>query len=352
MLTADIARAIGVLAGAGDRPQRLVLRPYLGPQPAGDPEVNQFLLLLKPHALDVASGVDVARVLKTVQSVLTAWKVEVGGAVAVSSRYMVEHSLIQRTYETLNRAARLGPRALSQSAAARLGEVAAQIDAPSPRVLGGFAFLREQQDLTELGLCLLANNLPTQKLGAGAYATILDCFGERVVVMNAFHPHQLATLTRPGTVAVALECWSRRSFHDLREQMVGGIFPDQAAQGSLRRTLFEDTARTGVRGASPQLNYVHISPGPLEAALHMSTYFSDHGEAGQALPVTATNLGAVLHSAGVSAAEVEILTRNPEVVVDGRAVPAFDLSEDLDTSDLAAILGNVRVAPEPVEEGP
>lgn len=128
MLTADIARAIGVLAGAGDRPQRLVLRPYLGPQPAGDPEVNQFLLLLKPHALDVASGVDVARVLKTVQSVLTAWKVEV-------------------------------------------------------------------------------------------------------------------------------------------------------------------------------------------------------------------------------AAEVEILTRNPEVVVDGRAVPAFDLSEDLDTSDLAAILGNVRVAPEPVEEG-
>jgi hypothetical protein len=123
--------------------------------------------------------------------------------------------------------------------------------------------------------------------------------------------------------------------------MVGGIFPNAAAVGSLRRSLFDARDLTGAREASPQLNYVHVSPGPLEAAYHLVSYFSDLG-ADAILPLETTNVGALLAASGIDF-DIDWLARNPEVAVEGERVPLFDVSEDSDTADLVAVMRTITI---------
>lgn len=338
MLASDIVTAASALAAAPDCAARATLRPYRGCIGRGDASVNQFLLLLKPHMLDVAAGVDASRAVSLVLSTLAERSVEVAGVAVLSSGYVTKHALIPQTYGTLNLVARRGEDALSSLAAQRLDDVVGE-HRHRVEVSGAFQFLQRTEGFTDESLCVLANNIETAKLAAGSYASLIDHFGTLAVVLNAFHPYQLRTMTRAGTCAVALECWSPRSFHDLRSAMVGGIFPDSAEVGSLRRALFDARDQTGIRGTSPQLNYVHISPGPLEAAHHLVTYFSDP-DGPDAVPLAATNVGALLAAAGVNC-DAGWLAGNPEVAVGGDQVPLFDVSEDSDTGDLLAAMATI-----------
>lgn len=331
----EIVDVASAFAATPDRPQRAVLRPYQGCRDGGDPVLNQFLLLLKPHMLDVAAGVDVARAVDIILATLAAWSVDVSGVVVLSSRYVTDHSLVPRTYGTLNLVARRGRDALSSLATRRLEDAIGE-HRHRACVSGAFEFLERHGDFTDTALCVAANNVETAKLSAGSYASLIEYFGAVEVVLNAFHPFQLRTMTQPGTCVVALECWSPRTFRNLRSDMVGGIFPNTAAVGSLRRSLFEARDLTGARDASPQLNYVHISPGPLEAAYHLVTYFSDFG-ADAVLPLTATNVGALL-AADALDYDIDWLAGNPEVTIDGARIPVFDISEDSETAALVNIM--------------
>jgi hypothetical protein len=337
MLASEIAAAVRAMSAAPRRSDRVELRPYRGCVGRGDASVSQFLLLLKPHMLDPTVGADMPAAVDLVLSVLAEWSVEVSGVVVFSNGYVRGHDLIPKTYPTLNLVARNGADALSSLAARRLGGLlAAYGPRPQVEVSGAFEFLRRTSGFTDKALCVVANNMETTKLAAGAYVSLIDYFGALTVVLNAFHPYQLRTLTRVGACAVALECWSPRSFHDLRSGMVGEIHPQTAQAGSLRRSLFNARELIGIRAASPQLNYVHISPGPAEAAHHLVTYFSDPDRQA-AITLAQTNVGALLTTAGVRA-DLGWLAGNPEVVVDGEQIPLFDLSEDSSTTELIATM--------------
>lgn len=94
MLASDIEAGVSALAAEPERATRAVLRPYRGCGSQGDAGVNQFLLLLKPHMLDVVAGVDVAHAVALVLATLAGWSVEIGGVVALRH---------------LHRKARIGP---------------------------------------------------------------------------------------------------------------------------------------------------------------------------------------------------------------------------------------------------
>lgn len=332
--------AVVAFATDVDRPRAQVIRPFHGVRGGGDPGSSHFLIMVKPHALDFEQGVDVAQVIDVVLETLREWSVAVGGLLVASSAHIARYDLIRSTYRTLNLVARRGPEALSSLAAARLVEFCNE----SPggvEVSGAYPFLDQHPEIGETGLCLLANNLPTHKLAAGAYVSTFDHFGATQMVLNAFHPYQWRTLTRPGRSVIAIECWSQRSFHDFRENMIGGIFPNSAVLGSIRRSLFERRDVLGIPHASPQVNYVHISPGPLEGAHHLASFFSVP-DLGSVVPWETTNMGALLTEAGVRW-DAEWVGSNPEVIFESKTSPLFDLSEDADTAAVLEIAKAVRI---------
>src|SRR4029079_5548668 len=101
----------------------------------------------------------------------------------------------------------------------------------------------------------------------GKYYSVLNVQGERVVVLNAFHPQQLLHYTRPGQTLGVFECWSDTDWQALRHNVTGATDPARAVEGSIRRTLRERSRELGLAEVTTATNSVARSGPPLEGQL-------------------------------------------------------------------------------------
>jgi hypothetical protein len=199
-------------------------------------------------------------------------------------------------------------------------------------VLGGHQILKNCADLTPLGLCVLVNNRSITKLGAGVYAATADWFGKQLVVLNGFHPYQVETLSDDKSALLAVECWSRTAFKALRNEVIGTVDPSRAQAGSLRRIFCDRSLSLGFQEVCIQFNFVHISPGPLEAAFQLATAFTDHDTKLQ-FDVHGTNVGSLLEYEGISIRTLcDVDGSFP--VASPQVGSIFERTETMDTSQL------------------
>jgi nucleoside diphosphate kinase len=327
--TSKTIKAVGELTRAKGAAERWVV-------PLGEDHAegrNHFVLFLKPEVLDIREGVDVEAILQLVQAALEKHGVRTGAVRVLNGHYLGRYHIMEEHYGVINRASRLGERALSEATRNKL--LAACPDAD--RVLGGHEFLKEYPDVSAFALNIIADTLKTKKVASGKYYAELDVAGDRVVVLNPFHPQQVLHYTMPGRTIVVIECASDTDWKVLRQDMTGSTDPTKAVPGSIRKTLLEKKSKLGLHDVGTATNGVHCSAGPLEAMVEYCRFFSDHAKK-KLIKLTDTPFGALLARRGIGKKEIAALAKNPFLGKESDGNYAFNLTEEQNAEAAADLL--------------
>jgi len=330
--TTKIIKAVSALSKAKEPAER-----WISPLEEGRLEGrNHFVLFLKPEVLALADGVKVEAILDLVVAALRKHAVKTGAVRVLNGPYLGRYRIMEEHYGVINRASRLGEGALSEATRNKLATECPDAD----RILGGHEFLREFPDVSASALNIIADTLKTKKLSSGKYYAVLNVGGERVVVLNPFHPQQVLHYTTPGRTIVVLECATDTDWKVLRQEMTGSTDPSRAVPGSIRGLLLAGKSKLGLRDVGTATNGVHCSAGPLEAMIEYSRFFSDHADK-TFIKLADTPFGRLLTRDGVSKKEVAALAKNPVLGTEGGANYAFNLTEEMNSDAAAELLAGM-----------
>ncbi|CAM5501175.1 hypothetical protein SXANM310S_03601 [Streptomyces xanthochromogenes] len=326
VLASEIAAVVRRCAAEPSAEIETWVRPYVA---EASPDRHQFLVMLKPELVLPPSG-DGVGPLTRVLDVLADRGVGIGAVRVLSSSFVARHAVVESHYPALNRIARVGLAGLTPAAVTRLDATYPGFRAAGARVLGAYELLGESPDMTPFALELLTRNRPVTKLGTGAYAIRAQVDGEDLVILNPFHPQQVAHFTAAGGAIVLLECWSELALPAIRHTLIGATDPLDAEPESLKGILRREAAALGLGRISTRHNAVHVSPSAVEGMATIVRYFSGGGTA---IHPEETAFGRRLLAAGLSAERVAWAAGDPYVEAGADAGPLFELTEDLDWAD-------------------
>jgi hypothetical protein len=172
--------------------------------PLGEREIskrNHFVLFLKPELLAVRDGAKLSPILDLIGAALRKYGVETGAVRAMNGPYLARHKIMEEHYGVINRTSRLGRAALSAPTRQKL-----EAETPGVRhIYGAHQFLGHYPDVSAFALNIIIDTVGSKKVASGKYFSVLNVAGERIVVLNGFHPQQLAHYTAPA------RCWSPSS---------------------------------------------------------------------------------------------------------------------------------------------
>jgi hypothetical protein len=297
---------------------------------------NHCVVFLKPEVLALREGVRVEAILDVVLAALRTHAVKLGAVRVLNGPYLARHHIMEAHYGVINRVSRLGEGALS--APTRKNLVAA-CGGAEHRILGAHQFLEEFPDVSPFALNVIADTLGTKKIASGKYFVVVEVAGERIVVLNPFHPYQLLHFTPPGRTIVVFECWTDTGWDALRQQMTGATDPSRAAEGSIRKTLLERKKEFRLRDVRTATNGVHCSAGPLEAMAEYCRFFSDPAKK-EIIKATQTPFGKLLARHGLNGKEIDKLVKNPLLGKATEGTYAFNLTEEKDSDEAAKLLAS------------
>jgi len=147
-----------------------------------------------------------------------------------------------------------------------------------------------------------------------------------IFVINGFYMAMREKYTKPGTsIHYYLVEWdpAKLSWEDFRGKVLGATDPASAADGSLRKTIFSDWGKLGLK-SEPNVgdNGVHASASPFEALAERLNWM------GATLEIDP--FGKALIASGVPKETIMAWTKDPQVMFEGKKASLFDLLEDLD----------------------
>ncbi len=94
------------------------------------------------------------------------------------------------------------------------------------------------------------------------------------VVVNGFHPHQLAHYTDHGRYLSVMLISSDTSWSKLRDEMLGNTYPEKAIPDSIRGILHKDSKDYGFDSVTIPNNAMHLSAGPAEALFEIDNFLN------------------------------------------------------------------------------
>ena len=286
---------------------------------------HHFFLFLKPEILSVQDSINTKSVLTLFFDHCKEWEVYLKGIKLYSGKAIQKNKLIEKNYETLFILSNEGMNACSESVIRNIDKERALHKISSSNILGGHQFLRKFPHLSPSQLNQLIETAATQKFGSGAYIAKVKHCDEDYLLINAFHPRQIESLSPLGGCILALECFSNQPWSVLRNQFVGTVVPAEAPAKSFRRKLYEEQNRLNLKEVNISNNGIHISPGPLEAAFQFKTFFSND--------VYTLIEDQLVHSYPDSF--IEVLAKNPHVKISEMSFEKtlFEQTEDMCSHD-------------------
>lgn len=311
-----------ILAGA-DRPDDEHVAEAVAP--AGTQQ-NEMLFFLKPECFIDTSRGNREALLDLVFSLFASFSVEPAGAVVLSGPELGRRKIMDRHYGFINRVSRSADTLSSEEKSSILANCNVGRDTP---ILGGHEFLANYPSYDHSALDALWASKKSLKARSGLYFQSYDVDGLEIVLLNGFHPAQLAHFTQPRSKIALIVLRSDLPWKVLRTYMLGDTFPERAAKGSLRRTLFETPSEFGLSNVSIAANAAHLSAGPFEAMFELSNFLGESPSAAFNLVSTAT--AKALLGLGATIPDLERALQNPCAVLGGKIQTLFDATEESDT---------------------
>jgi len=175
------------------------------------------------------------------------------------------------------------------------------------------------------------------KFGGGFYCGLVDspkapAAPKEIFVINGFYMAMREKYTKAGaSISYLLADWDpvALSWADFRGKVLGATDPTTAADGSVRRAIFQQWKELGLK-AEPDVgdNGVHASASPFEALAERLNWVG--------ATVETDAFGAALLAANIPKATILQWTKDPQVDFEGKKGSLFDLLEDLNADECLA----------------
>jgi len=257
---------------------------------------------------------------------------DIGAVSVLSGDYLSETGVMTKHYGVIAAISENGESAISAVAKQALGEKFA--DFPGAEVLGAKEFLKRYPEFNAFSLSVLNDNLGTTRLAGGTYAMKVKVMGKPFIVLNPFSPYQLVPYTSSGHSIVIMELLSNEPWGKLRSDVCGVTDPKDAAEGSIRKTLLNHKSDFGLKEVEKSSNGVHMSAGPLEGMVELQRFLK--------IKANETLFGKALEKKGFTEQQIDALTGNPLLDVNGKKVSAFDITEEKNAAEAVDLLFAVK----------
>ncbi|MDW7755317.1 MAG: hypothetical protein SCH68_09150 [Brevefilum sp.] len=233
---------------------------------------NELVFFIKPELLRVDDDEKILNSFKLIEEKFEAYRVEVNGMVILPGKVLAEYEIMNRHYGFINQLSRLASEMVTQETRQQMFNLLEKEDHGDYRILGGHEFLKTfQANIDALNDIWFGQG--AKKLRSGFYF-IADIYkGDPILLVNGFHPSQLMHFTREDHRILLMLIHSNSDWYDLKFDLVGDTFPQNANPDSIRGQLFAHPEVYGQDDVGINTNGVHLSAGPFEAAFEVVNFF-------------------------------------------------------------------------------
>ena len=235
---------------------------------------NELVFFVKPELLDVQDETKILNSLNLIKEKFEEFNVKVDGAAIIPGATLERYEIMNRHYGFINQLSRLASTLIDDETRAAMFAKLGISDTGKHIILGGHEFLTHfQTDLDHLSKVWFAQT--AQKMRSGFYFIEDTVNGEPILLINGFHPSQLAHFTRPDHRIYLMLLHTDTDWYDLKFKLVGDTFPERADANSIRGMLAANPAFYGQTEVGINTNGVHLSAGPFEAAFEVVNFLGD-----------------------------------------------------------------------------
>jgi hypothetical protein len=235
---------------------------------------NELVFFIKPELFEVNHQSKILNSLKLIQEKFAAYQVEVDGTVILPGNVLAEHQIMNRHYGFINQLSRKASQMVTGEIRAQMFETLHIEDDGTYKILGGHEFLQTYQiDIDALSNIWFSQG--AKKLRSGFYVVADTYQDDPFILVNGFHPSQLAHYTREDHRILLMLIHTDTDWYDLKFDLVGDTFPENAKPDSIRGQLFAHPELYGQDDVGINSNGVHLSAGPFEAAFEVVNFFGD-----------------------------------------------------------------------------
>jgi hypothetical protein len=293
---------------------------------------NELVFFLKPGCFQAAQHGHVQDIIELGIRELQDYHVTIAGVLMLSGTRLEELEIMDRHYGYINRLSKQASNILHDEDFQHIyEELGITSDFQNYQVLGGHEFLQHFQDYTAGQLKELWASKHSHRLRSGFYIQKYEIDGQHVILVNGFHPSQLEFFTNPVHKIVLFLLHSDTNWHDLKYDMVGDTFPENAKPTSIRGELYAHHDKYGLREVTVSNNMVHLSAGPFEAMFEVYNFL--HAIPALDFDLMNTNMGRFMRAQGHSEAEVTTCCKNPVTTIHGEEVDLFTCTEDKNSKE-------------------
>lgn len=235
---------------------------------------NELVFFIKPELFEVDDLSKILNILMMIEEKFAAYQVEVDGTVILPGNILAEHKIMNRHYGFINQLSRMASQMVTGENRAHMFETLNIKDDGTYKILGGHEFQQTYQiDVDTLSEIWFGQG--AKKLRSGFYVVADTYQGDPFILVNGFHPSQLAHYTREDHRILLMLIHTDTDWYDLKFDLVGDTFPESSKPASIRGQLFAHPELYGQDDVGINSNGVHLSAGPFEAAFEVINFFGD-----------------------------------------------------------------------------
>lgn len=238
------------------------------------PHKNQFITFFKPEVFLDKTPDQIEKIMDVVFKKFEEFKINIDAATIFPGPALAKYAIMDRHYGVINQLSKNASKQLSAEEK-KLVHEKLNITDKNLRILGGHeAFeIAEIPNTADFDKYWLEK--PSTKIKSGFYVRPMMIAGKERIVVNGFHPHQLAHYTALGRKLVVLLISSDTSWETIRIEMLGDVFPEKALSGSIRGYFYKNAQEYGFNSVTIANNILHVSAGPTEALFEIDNFFGE-----------------------------------------------------------------------------
>ena len=287
---------------------------------------NELVFFIKPELFAVDQDEAIFNSMQLIKEKFTAYTVEINGTAIIPGAVLEKHGIMNRHYGFINQLSRKASELVNADIRQQVFSTLDIPDRGDHQIMGGHEFLEnfnsDIETLSEVWFDQEAN-----KLRSGFYF-IEDTFeGKPIILVNGFHPSQLAHFTRADHRILLMLLHTDTDWMKLKFNLVGDTFPERAKEDSIRGQLYANPERFGQAEVTINTNGVHLSAGPFESAFEVVNFFGPLLDIDPAKTPPLAIKKAIL--AGIPGDEALALLANPDI----NDSDLFSETENLDTHE-------------------
>lgn len=233
---------------------------------------NQLLAFFKPEVFLNKTPEQIEKIMKLVFEKLEKYEVSINGTALFPGSVVGKYEIMDRHYGVINTLSKNASKILSKEERDFVFETLGIKNKDNVQILGGheafeIAGVDSTYDFDRYWL-----ETKSTKIKSGFYARAMNIKGSETVVIDGFHPHQLAHYTESDRHLGVMLVSSNTSWAKLRNEMLGLTFPENADPDSIRGYLFKNAKDYGFDKVGIDNNIMHLSAGPTEALFEIDNF--------------------------------------------------------------------------------